>query len=151
MYIKSCSFRPDGESLEAAMLEMLQATVLWEQRNERHYTWQHIQFLRHHCDRWASSGGIIVSWLCGSLLIIDSWGTEWTPCECIKIHLKVHSPQLKSQPPKRCAFVTPNLLSLPALLLRAWQRGMSIYLKNLTDRTVMQLSGLLFSTWNSLC
>lgn len=33
------------------MLEMLQATVLWEQRNERHYTWQHIQFLRHHCDR----------------------------------------------------------------------------------------------------
>lgn len=86
------------------MLELLQALVLWEQQNKRHYTWQRIQFFRHHCDRWASSGWIIVSRVCGTLLIIDSWGTEWTPCECIKIHLKVHSPQLKSQPPQTTCF-----------------------------------------------
>lgn len=38
--------------------------------------------------------------------------------------------------------------ALPAQLLRFWQAGWTLYLTKLTGWTVMQLSGLLFRTWD---
>lgn len=38
--------------------------------------------------------------------------------------------------------------ALPAQLLRLWQAGWRLYSTKLTGWTVMQLSGLLFLTWD---
>lgn len=76
------------------------------QRYERHYTWQRFHFHTHQCDSRASPRWIIVSQVGSSLLITDSWWTEWTALECIKICLKGHFCRLKSQLAKWRAFVT---------------------------------------------
>lgn len=72
----------------------------------RHYTWQRFHFHTHRRDSRASPRWIIVSQVGSSLLIIDSWRTEWTALECIKICLKGHFCRLKSQHAKWRAFVT---------------------------------------------